>query len=106
MPILYFLRVQGDSMSPSLEDGQSVLALSPLLVGVQPGRIVAFQRGDVLYIKRVLTREDGGWFVVGDNPSRSTDSRRFGPVPESAIRAVGVLRLTPRRFDWRALLPI
>ncbi|MYE05944.1 MAG: S26 family signal peptidase [Chloroflexi bacterium] len=104
--MLYFLQVKGDSMSPSLEDGQTVLGLSPALVGVKPGRIIAFRRGDDLYIKRALSREGDGWFVVGDNPSRSTDSRRFGPVPESAIRAVAVLKLAPLTLSLRRLLPI
>ncbi|MDE2744356.1 MAG: S26 family signal peptidase [Chloroflexota bacterium] len=104
--MLYLLRVTGDSMSPTLEDGHAILALSPRLVAVKPGRIIAFRRGADLYIKRALTREGDGWFVVGDNPTRSTDSRRFGPVPESAIRAVAVLRLAPQTFNLRRLLPI
>ena len=104
--MLYLLRVKGDSMAPTLEDGHALLALSPRLVPVKPGRIIAFQRGDDLYLKRALTREGDGWFVVGDNPTRSTDSRRFGPVPESAIRAVAVLRLAVLGAHWRGLLPI
>ena len=80
-------------MSPTLPEGSALLALSTKLVPVNPGRVIAFERGDDLSIKRALTREGAGWFVVGDNPSRSSDSRRFGPVPESAIRAVAVLRL-------------
>ena len=35
---------------------------------------------------------------LGDNPSRSTDSRRFGPVPASAVEAVAVCRIAP--FRW------
>ena len=93
--MLYLLRVKGDSMAPTLEDGHALLALSPGLFPVKPGRIIAFQRGNDLYLKRALTREGDGWFAVGDNPSRSTDSRRFGPVPDSAIRAVVVLRQPP-----------
>jgi len=95
--VIYFLRVRGDSMSPTLSEGQALLAISPKLVPVRPGRIIAFERGDELYIKRALSREGAGWFAVGDNPTRSTDSRRFGPVPASAIRAVAVLRLAPLR---------
>ena len=93
--MLYLLRVSGDSMSPSLEEGHALLAVSPRLLPVQPGRVVAFRRGDSLYIKRVLSREGEGWFVVGDQPSRSTDSRRLGPVPVEAIQAVAVCRLLP-----------
>ena len=82
-------------MSPTLEDGHLLLALAPSLVTVKPGRIIAFRRHDQLYIKRALSREEEGWFVVGDQPARSTDSRRFGPVPDEAIEAVAVCRLLP-----------
>ena len=85
-------------MSPTLNDGDALLALAPKLLEVKPGRIIAFRRAKALYIKRALTREGQGWFAVGDNPPRSTDSRRFGPVPNSAIQAVAVLSLRPLRW--------
>ncbi len=93
--MLYFLRVQGDSMSPTLRDGDRLLALSTNMLAVAPGRIVAFRRKTDLFIKRALSREADGWYVVGDNPSRSTDSRRFGVVPDSQLRTVALLRLLP-----------
>ena len=96
--MLYFLKVQGDSMSPSLRDGDRLLALAPRLIPIRPGKIIAFRRGGELYLKRALSREAEGWFAVGDNPSRSTDSRRFGPVPASAVEAVAVCRIAP--FRW------
>ena len=95
LSMLYFLRVQGDSMSPTLQDGDRLLALSTRMLGVAPGRIVAFRRKTDLFIKRALSREADGWYVVGDNPSRSTDSRRFGVVPDNQLRAVALLRLLP-----------
>jgi len=95
--MLYFLRVQGDSMSPSLRDGDRLVALTPRLAAIRPGRVIAFRRDGELYLKRVLSREGDGWFVVGDNPTRSTDSRRFGPVPDSAVEAVAVCRIVPFR---------
>ncbi len=96
--MILLLRVEGDSMSPTLEDGQLLLALSTALRPVQGGRIVVFRRRGAHYIKRALTREAGGWFVVGDQPARSTDSRRFGPVPLTDIQAVAICRLGP--FKW------
>ena len=93
--MLYFLRVQGDSMSPTLQDGDRLLALSTRLLPVEPGRIVAFRRRTNLLIKRALGREADGWYVVGDNPSRSTDSRRFGVVADDQLRAVALLKLLP-----------
>ncbi len=93
--MLYFLRVQGDSMSPTLQDGDRLLALSTRWLTVKPGRVVAFRRKTDLIIKRALSREGDGWYVVGDNPSRSTDSRRFGVVPDKQLRAVVLLKLLP-----------
>ena len=37
------------------------------------------------------------YFALGDNRARSVDSRRFGPVPASAIVAVVVARIWPIR---------
>ena len=82
-------------MAPTLRDGDALVALSTNWLPVRPGRIVAFRRGEALFIKRALNREGEGWYVVGDNPSRSSDSRRFGPVPESEIRATAVSCLIP-----------
>lgn len=40
---------------------------------------------------------DGEYFVLGDNPSKSTDSRFFGSVKKDSIKGVVVLRFYP--FD-------
>ena len=96
--MLYLLRVKGDSMAPTLSGGDALFAVSTRLIDVKPGRIIAFRRGDDLLIKRALSREGDGWYVVGDNPSRSTDSRRFGPVPDSSIQAVALAGLAPPRW--------
>lgn len=85
-------------MTPTLREGDAILALSTNWLPVRAGRIIAFRRGEALYIKRALNREGEGWYVVGDNPSRSSDSRRFGPVPESTVRATAVAGLIPPRW--------
>ena len=97
-------------MSPTLEHGERLLALSPQLVPVKPGRIVVFRRTaqadegpsrEQFYVKRALTREPGGWFVVGDGSTRSADSRRLGPIPEAEIEAVVAARIAPmQRLRW------
>ncbi|MBA2416135.1 MAG: S26 family signal peptidase [Geodermatophilaceae bacterium] len=35
---------------------------------------------DRLVVKRAVRRVAGGWWVVGDNPAGSDDSRRYGPA--------------------------
>jgi signal peptidase I len=104
--------VEGESMAPGLRPGD-------WLVAVRPRRIL---RGDVVVledprtpgfelVKRVAgvpgdrvgdgsasagaVLGPGDYWVLGDSPSRSTDSRAFGPVPRSAIRGVVRLRYWP-----------
>ena len=38
-------------------------------------------------IKRIGAETDGGYWLLGDNPEQSTDSREFGPVGRAAIQA-------------------
>jgi type IV secretory pathway protease TraF len=40
-------------------------------------------------VKRLTKVKDNQIFVVGDNPSASTDSRQFGWLPRAAV--IGVL---------------
>lgn len=55
---------------------------------IRPGAVVIVERDGREIVKRVA-RDDGDFVtVVGDNPSASTDSRAFGPVPRSSIRGV------------------
>jgi phage repressor protein C with HTH and peptisase S24 domain len=88
------VRILGPSMAPTLSSGDVVL--------VRRGRVP--EEGDValvvwdarprqLSVKRVVAPRGEGWFVVGDNPFGSTDSRELG-----AARVLGVVtwRLWPR----------
>ena len=134
------VRVEGDSMKPALEDGQSVLVVRPVFPWNR------LQRGDVVvlnppgspnpgdwFIKRIAGMPDeeivlrGGrvyvddlllagppaaaespgcdrrewwngpdeYFVLGDNPADSRDSRAFGPVPAQRIIGRVWLRCWP-----------
>ena len=88
-------RVTGNSMLPTLRDGE-VVAVNPH-VAPHPGELVLCRhpfRTDVLVIKRVSEITDDGALVLhGDRPSESTDSRSFGPVPRVHFRGVVVATL-------------
>ena len=94
-------------MSPTLEHGDWLLAVSARWLPPAPGRIIVFREPRASgrrSIKRAVAREPGGWFALGDNPTRSTDSRAYGTVPDAAIEAVVLCRYGPlRRLAW--LLP-
>jgi inner membrane protease subunit 1 len=93
-------------MAPTLLPGDFLLAaragrfrLGALVVLEHPGRagfelvkrITAGPGGHVA--NRTLGL--GEWWVQGDSPDQSTDSRSFGPIPASAVRGVVVLRYWP-----------
>jgi len=86
------LRVDGDSMQPSLKPGEEVLVdLKCYDSGMpQVGDLVYLQhplRSDTLMFKRIASIEDDGRFtVLGDNPGASSDSRHFGRVAKENIK--------------------
>ena len=84
-------------MAPRLPSGALVIArpidaTTPLRVG----DVVVARRPDrreLEIIKRIQAIDsNGAIFLVGDNPSSSTDSRQFGAVPRGQIVA---------RVRWR-----
>jgi nickel-type superoxide dismutase maturation protease len=88
-------------MSPTLRDGDIVLITT--WARPVPGAVVLVRwahRPEQLSVKRVVGRHGDGWWVLGDNPDGSTDSRQLG-----AGEPVGVVlaRLwpAPRRFPRR-----
>jgi signal peptidase I len=108
--------VSGASMEPSLAEGDVVLALAgrtPRTGGVvvvgHPDRAgfdlvkrVAGSPGEVMHLLGNGTRlpepvplGSGEWFVVGDAPGASTDSRSFGPVGRGEVRGVVVFVVSP-----------
>ena len=96
--------VEGDSMRPTLQDGDYVHGLrAPAcarrwLLG--PDAIVVARRPDapqVAVIKRVAGHDAAGLRLLGDHAALSTDSRHFGPVDPSAVEAVVWLRYWPLR---------
>lgn len=85
-PILKF-KIQEESMSPALKPGDFVLAerLTYLLRPPKVNEIVVFQKEDKYLIKRIQKVKGYQYFVVGDNKSKSTDSRNFGWVKRMSI---------------------
>ena len=80
-------------MAPTLRDGDVVL----VRFGdrVRAGDVVLVRwpaRPQQLSVKRAVRAVDDGWWVHGDNPFGSTDSRELGPAD---VVAKVVLRLRP-----------
>jgi nickel-type superoxide dismutase maturation protease len=96
------LEVVGPSMRPTLEEGDRLLVVRR--GRARPGDLVVVpdpRRADRLVVKRVVKASASGLTVRGDNPSASTDSRDFGPVPAASVRGRVVWRYAPpHRRRW------
>ena len=103
--------VQGRSMLPDYADGDRVLVSRVAYLREEPrvGDVVVLRRpeaGGRVDIKRVAAGPGGQarvrdqavtlgadeWFVLGDNPEESTDSRQLGPVRRRDIIGKVVLK--------------
>lgn len=90
------VRVVGPSMEPAMASGEWWLVIRYRRYRL--GQVVALRhpdRDDLLLVKRIVRQEPSGYWVEGDNPSMSQDSRAFGIVP--AERIIGRLVLRYRR---------
>jgi DNA-3-methyladenine glycosylase II len=100
MSVLKRFRVAGHSMTPTLQPGQEVVAVTTRRA--TPGNLVVFEhphRRDFWLIKRLA--DEAGW-VVSDNPELAdTDSRTLGPIPMSNLMPV-VDRLDKDTFELGA----
>jgi phage repressor protein C with HTH and peptisase S24 domain len=73
------VRVSGQSMTPTLRDGDIVLVRSGAVI--RPGDIVLarFRGGfDMLVLKRAVRAQDGGWVLASDNARAGSDSAQYG----------------------------
>ncbi|MFF5564650.1 nickel-type superoxide dismutase maturation protease [Streptomyces sp. NPDC012623] len=78
--------VRGPSMYPTLRHGDQLLV--HYRAAVRPGDVAVLRhplQQDLLIVKRLIERRDGGWWVLGDNPGAEGDSRVFGAVPEELL---------------------
>lgn len=110
-------RVEGASMRPTLAPGDLVVVAPARLVPLVHGAVVVVHdpRDGRSTIKRVaglagepvqvggreLRAGRGELVVLGDDPTASTDSRTYGPVPAANVRAVALAAGRP----WRSLWP-
>ena len=97
--------VRGDSMLPTLRDGDRLLVRYG--APVRPSHVVVARFADgTLTVKRAAEPREGrdgrpAWWVLGDNPA-GVDSRHRGPVAERDVLAVALARVWPRP-RWRSL---
>jgi nickel-type superoxide dismutase maturation protease len=92
------VRVIGPSMAPSVRNDDWWLVRRTTRLAV--GDVVLLthpRRPDALVVKRLSHREEGGWWVLGDNAPESEDSRQFGVVPDAAIIGRLAWRYRPLR---------
>jgi phage repressor protein C with HTH and peptisase S24 domain len=73
-------------MLPALGPGRIVIGVARSRQ-LRPGDIVIIHHNGLEKIKRIQKMRPGLVFVVGDNSARSTDSRTFGWLSVSAVRA-------------------
>jgi nickel-type superoxide dismutase maturation protease len=81
--MIFYRRVVGNSMKPTLHDGQIVLA--HYARNFKPGQVVVAHVGSREVIKRISRIENGRIFLEGDNKDQSTDSRDYGSVMDTSI---------------------
>ncbi|WP_328391051.1 nickel-type superoxide dismutase maturation protease [Streptomyces sp. NBC_00400] len=96
--------VYNPSMVPTLQPGDQLVVQYGAVV--RPGDVVVLRhpfRQDLLIVKRVVRRRDGGWWVQGDNPFVENDSREFGVVPDELVIARAWVRVRPPRGIQRSV---
>ena len=89
--------VRGRSMAPALLPGDRLIVVRRHRVP-RVGDVVVVRdprQPDRELIKRVAQVSDGGVTLLGDNSSRSTDARDFGPLSASRVEWGVALRYWP-----------
>ncbi|MGB0780422.1 MAG: S26 family signal peptidase [Candidatus Poseidoniaceae archaeon] len=82
--------VNGDSMWPTLKDGDTIKATSYDGQDLHVGDLLVFydpRDSSRVCIKRLIRIEADGYFVEGDNPdpTASTDSHNYGLISDDSV---------------------
>lgn len=91
------LRVCGDSMSPTLESGQILLAQRA--ARIEPGSIVAFRHGDDVLLKRIIAGPGSVVDVYGDGTVEVDGRKLHEPYVAVPSRGAGDLSFPIRVPD-------
>jgi len=76
--------------------------VGPLLVGrVRLGRDILYRSTGTYAGAEAFQLADGQYFLLGDNPTQSRDSRQYGAVPSDRILGTVSSRLWPRGWTER-----
>ncbi len=85
--MIFFRRVVGNSMHPTLREGQIVAA--HMMRNFKVGQVVIAFIDTREVVKRIAKIENNGRiYLQGDNESESTDSREYGYISDSKIEGV------------------
>ena len=85
--MLKLIKITGSSLAPEYNQGDYLITttISFILRSLKPGDIVVFKHpvyGTMVKQIQQMDPQAGELFVVGTHPE-STDSRHFGPIPQS-----------------------
>lgn len=89
------VEVAGPSMEPTLWPGDRLVTIPAHPRWLAVGQVVVLrdpEDPDHRIIKRITAVRGDRVEVRGDDPARSTDGRRWGPVPGRAIRRIAITR--------------
>jgi phage repressor protein C with HTH and peptisase S24 domain len=76
-------RVVGDSMIPSYSENNLILVKKTKHFRV--GQVVGFEYNDKVLLKRISEIKDSKYYLLGDNPNNSLDSRKLGWIDQDKI---------------------
>lgn len=90
------IRVRGDSMSPTLQDGDILLTKKTKPRSIRPGFIYVINHGDLgQIVKRLGEPVSGRYPLMGDNP-KSTSPDLMGTVTADRITRRALWAITPK----------